>query len=62
MKYRRLANTDVSEMALDTAACRVLSSDDFTELISTALESGINFFPDGLVLYVFFLLCDNFEV
>jgi len=44
MKYRRLANTDVSEVALDTAACRVLSSDDFTELISTALDSGINFF------------------
>ncbi len=44
MNYRRLANTDVSEIALEAAPCRVLSNGDFTALISKALDSGINFF------------------
>jgi len=44
MNYRRLANTDVSQVALGTEASRVLANGDFTALVSKALDTGINFF------------------
>lgn len=43
MNYRRLANTDVSQVALESEACRVLSNGDFTALVSKAIDTGINF-------------------